>query len=69
MSVQVKVRNRNRLISLEELSPLVTTLNETRKGQWRLGVYTLPEHVSVVGTAARELLHVRPLTTQHRLSL
>lgn len=67
MSIQVKVQNRNRLISLEDLSPLVTTLNETRKGQWRLGVYTLPEHVPVVGPAARELLHVRPLTTQHRL--
>ncbi|MDD1714423.1 MAG: HD domain-containing protein [Methanoregulaceae archaeon] len=69
MSIQVKVQNRNRLISLEELSPLVTTLNETRKGQWRLGVYTLPEHVTIVGAAARELLHVRPLSTQHRLRL
>lgn len=67
MSVQVKVQNRNRLIGLEELSPLVTTLNETRKGQWRLGVYTLPEHVPVVGAAAREILPVRPLTTQRRL--
>ena len=67
MSIQVKVRNRNRLIGLEELSPLITTLNETRKGQWRLGVYTLPEYVPIVGAVARELLHVRPLTTQHRL--
>ncbi|NTW92505.1 MAG: HD domain-containing protein, partial [Methanoregulaceae archaeon] len=65
----VKVQNRNRLISLEELSPLVTTLNETRKGQWRLGVFTLPKHVPRVGVAARELLHVRPTTTQHRLLL
>jgi HD superfamily phosphohydrolase len=69
MSVQVKVQNRNRLIGLEEISPLITTLNETRKGQWRLGVYTLHEHVPVVGAAARELLHIKPLTTQDRLPL
>jgi HD superfamily phosphohydrolase len=61
------VRNRHRVVGLEELSPLVTTLNETRRGQWRLGVYTLPEHVREVGTAAREILHVKPLTTQDRL--
>jgi HD superfamily phosphohydrolase len=69
MSVQVKVQNRNRLIGLEEISPLVTTLNETRKGQWRLGVYTPPEHVPVIGAAAREILHIKPLTTQERLPL
>jgi HD superfamily phosphohydrolase len=69
MSVQVKVKNRHRLIGLEELSPLVTTLNETRRGQWRLGVYTLPEHVQIVGAAARDLLPVRPFTTQDRLPL
>jgi HD superfamily phosphohydrolase len=69
MSVQVKVKNRNRLVGLDELSPLVTTLNETRKGQWRLGVYTLPDYVPAVGAAARELFHVRPFTTQDRLPL
>jgi HD superfamily phosphohydrolase len=69
MSVQVKVKNRNRLIGLEELSPLVTTLNETRRGQWRLGIYTLPDHVQAVGAASRDLLPIRPLTTQGRLPL
>jgi HD superfamily phosphohydrolase len=69
MSVHVMIRNRNRLIGLEELSPLVTTLNETRRGQWRLGVYTPPEHVPAVSAAAREILHIRPLTTQERLRL
>jgi HD superfamily phosphohydrolase len=67
MSVHVKVKNRHRVVGLEELSPLVTTLNDTRRGQWRLGVYTLPEHVPDVGAAAREILHVKPLTTQDRL--
>jgi hypothetical protein len=69
MSVHVMIRNRHRLIGLEEISPLVTTLNETRRGQWRLGVYTPPVHVPAVGAAAREILHIRPLTTQDRLRL
>ncbi len=67
MSVHVKVKNRNRVIGLEDLSPLVTTLNETRRGQWRLGVYTLPDHVEEVSAAARDILHVKPFTTQNRL--
>ncbi len=67
MSVHVMIRNRNRLIGLDEISPLVTTLNETRRGQWRLGVYTPPAHVPAVAAAAREILHIRPLTTQERL--
>jgi uncharacterized protein len=67
MSVHVMIRNRHRLIGLEEISPLVTTLNETRRGQWRLGVYTPPDHVPAVTAAAREILPVRPLTTQDRL--
>ena len=67
MSVHVMIRNRHRLIGLEEISPLVTTLNDTRRGQWRLGVYTPPVHVPAVAMAAREILHIRPLTTQERL--
>jgi hypothetical protein len=67
MSVHVEVMNRNRVIGLEDLSPLVTTLNETRRGQWRLGVYTLPDHVQEVSAAARDILHVKPFTTQNRL--
>jgi len=67
MSVHVRIRNRNRVIGLEEIPPLVTTLNETRRGQWRLGVYTPAVHVPIVSTVAREILHIRPLTTQERL--
>jgi hypothetical protein len=67
MSVHVMIKNRHRLIGLEEISPLVTTLNETRRGQWRLGVYAPPDKVKAVGAAAREILHVRPFTTQDRL--
>jgi len=69
MSIHVVVRNRHRAIGLEEISPLVTTLNETRRGQWRLGVYTPQANVPAVATAAREILRIRPFTTQERLPL
>lgn len=69
MSVHVKVKNRDRVVGLEEISPLVTTLNETRRGQWRLGVYSSPGCVTEVGSATREILHVKPFTTQDRLPL
>ena len=67
MSIHVQVKNRNRLLGLNELSPLVNTLNETRWAQWRLGVYTRPEYRKKVASAAQEILHIRPLTTQEKL--
>nr|WP_319579392.1 HD domain-containing protein [uncultured Methanospirillum sp.] len=67
MFMKVQVQDRDSLLPLEDVSPLVTTLNETRQTQWRVGVYA-PEHaVSEVRKAARELLHVRPPTRQDRL--
>ncbi|OPX71785.1 MAG: hypothetical protein A4E38_00874 [Methanoregulaceae archaeon PtaB.Bin108] len=67
MSLHVQVQNRHSVIGLAALSPLLNTLNETRRGQWRLGVYTLPEHRERVGALAAEVLHVKPETTQGRL--
>ncbi len=67
MSIHVQVKNRHRLLGLNELSPLVNTLNETRWAQWRLGVYTRPEYRRRVASAAQEILHIRPLTTQEKL--
>ena len=67
MSLPIQVKNRHRVLGLGEISPILTTLNETRKGQWRVGVYTLPVHVEAVGRAAAEVFHVRPVTTQKRL--
>jgi len=69
MSIHVVVRNRHRALGLEEISPLVTTLNETRRGQWRLGVYSPREHIPEVAAAAREILRIRPFTTQERLRI
>jgi HD superfamily phosphohydrolase len=67
MSLPIQVKNRHRVLGLGEISPILTTLNETRKGQWRVGVYTLPVHIEAVGRAAAEVFHVRPVTTQKRL--
>jgi len=69
MSIHVVVRNRHRAIGLGEISPLVTTLNDTRRGQWRLGVYTPQANIPAVSAAAREILRIRPFTTQERLAL
>ncbi|MEN6609237.1 MAG: HD domain-containing protein [Methanoregulaceae archaeon] len=69
MAIEVQVKSRHALAALEEVSPLVTTLNETRREQWRLGVYTLPEYRDRVALAATEILHVRKPTLQDKLTL
>jgi HD superfamily phosphohydrolase len=69
MEIGVQVKNRHAVVGLEEVSLLVTTLNETRRKQWRLGVYTLPRYREPVAAAATEVLHVRKATTQDRLTL
>lgn len=69
MTMGVMVQNRHSVMTLSEVSPLVGTLNETRRGQWRLGVYCPPAYRGPVGEAAREVLHVHPITLQDRLPL
>jgi HD superfamily phosphohydrolase len=63
----VRVRCGGTAARLEDLSPLVHTLNRTRRVQWRMGVYTVPEAVPEVARAATEVLHVKRATTQDRL--
>ncbi len=67
MSMGVQVKNAHEVLSLEELSPLVTTLNETRREQWRIGVYCPREHAPAVMAAASEILRIRPPTRQEKL--
>ncbi len=55
MSLEVQVKNRHTLIGFAEISPRLQTLNQTRREQWRLGVYTLPEYREVVTDAAAEV--------------
>jgi len=69
MAIEIQVQSRHALASLEDVSPLVTTLNETRREQWRLGVYTLPEYRDRVALAATEILHIRKPTLQNKLAL
>lgn len=65
--MEVQVKERCSLLPLEKVSPLVTTLNETRRSQWRLGVYAPEPLVDVVSQAARSVLNIRPYTRQEHL--
>jgi HD superfamily phosphohydrolase len=67
MSMGVQVKNRHAVVSFEEISPRIRTLNATRREQWRLGVYTLPDRREAVAEAAAEILHVRKPTRQDTL--
>ncbi|WP_048150733.1 HD domain-containing protein [Methanolacinia paynteri] len=69
MSIDVMVENRNDLVSLEEMSPLLNTLNDTRRIQWRMGVYTLPEYRRAVESAATEILNISKPTKQNKLNI
>ncbi|NYT05053.1 MAG: HD domain-containing protein [Methanomicrobiales archaeon] len=69
MSVEVQVTNRHDLVDLEQISPLVGTLNRTRREQWRMGVYAAPDRREQVEAAAIEVLHVRKPTRQDKLGV
>ncbi|KAF5090826.1 HD domain protein [anaerobic digester metagenome] len=65
--MDVQVQDKSSIYHLEEVSPLVTTLNETRRSQWRLGVYAPEALTEVVSEAARSVLSIKPSTRQERL--
>jgi len=67
MTLGVRVQNRQSVTSFEELSPRIRTLNMTRREQWRLGVYTLPEFREKVADAACEILNIRKPDRQDTL--
>ena len=67
MFMGVRVKSRHAIVSFEEISPRIRTLNETRHEQWRLGVYTVPEQREEVADAAAEILHVKKPTRQDTL--
>ncbi len=66
-SLGVRVKNRHTVVSFEEFSPRIRTFNATRREQWRLGVYTLPEYRERVAEAGCEVLHIRKPTRQDTL--
>jgi uncharacterized protein len=67
LSLGVRVKNRHAVVAFEEISPRIRTLNATRREQWRLGVYTLPEFREQVEEAGCEVLHIRKPTRQDTL--
>jgi HD superfamily phosphohydrolase len=67
LSMEVLISHGTNAVLLEERSPMIRTLNETRRGQWRLGVYAPRACRAAVEAAAVEYLHIRPATLQERL--
>jgi len=67
LSMEIRVRNSHAMMEIEEISPLIGTLNDTRRQQWRLGVYTTGENRERVEQAAIEVLRVKRVTRQDRL--
>jgi len=67
MSMAVLVKNRHDPVGFVDISPRLRTLNETRREQWRLGVYTLPEYRDEVALAATDVLHIKKPTRQDTL--
>jgi hypothetical protein len=67
MSLGVRVNNRPSVVGFKELSPRIRTLNATRREQWRLGVYTLPEYRNLVAEIGCEVLHIKKPTRQDTL--
>ncbi|MDR3102451.1 MAG: HD domain-containing protein [Methanocalculaceae archaeon] len=68
MKMDVLIRNRHDLVPFEELVPMISMMNATRQGQWRLGVYTPAGLRDRVGAAASEVLALRHTTKQHKLT-
>jgi len=54
----------DKLVSLEEVSPIVNNLEQAHMDNWRLGIYTLPEHRDSVTITSRQLFQVRKDTRQ-----
>jgi HD superfamily phosphohydrolase len=67
LSLGVRVLNRHEIVGLGEISSRIGTLNETRREQWRLGVYTLPEHREIVAEAGSNILNIKKPTRQDTL--
>jgi HD superfamily phosphohydrolase len=67
MSLGVRVKNRHAVVGFEEISPRIRTLNATRREQWRLGIYTLPEYREKVAEAGCEVMHIKKPTRQDTL--
>ena len=69
LSMEIRVRNSHAVTEIEEISPLIGTLNDTRRQQWRLGVYTTRGNRQRVEAAAMEVLRVKRVTKQDRLAV
>ncbi len=66
---QTLVLQGNALMPLEDASPIVKVLSKAHIANWRLGVYTTPEHREHVGKIARDYFQVKKELRQEVLDI
>ena len=54
----------DKLVNLEQVSPIVNNLEQAHMDNWRMGIYTLPEHRDSVTITSRQLFQVKKDTRQ-----
>jgi HD superfamily phosphohydrolase len=66
----IMVLNENEQLKyLDDVSKLVKIMDESSANDWRMGVYTLPEHREKVGRIAREYFNVERVPKQSKLEV
>jgi HD superfamily phosphohydrolase len=66
--MKAEVLVNGKMIPIDKASSLVSALGNAQLDNWRLGVFTLPEHREKVGNAAREFFEVKKDTKQFKLT-
>ncbi|HIH45094.1 MAG TPA: HD domain-containing protein, partial [Candidatus Methanoperedenaceae archaeon] len=66
--IKAGVEIKGKVVGLDAVSRLVGTIAQAHRDNWRLGVYTIPEHREAVGKAAREFFKVKRETRQFVLT-
>ncbi|MCZ7392860.1 MAG: HD domain-containing protein [Candidatus Methanoperedens sp.] len=68
VEMKAEVLVNGKMIPIDKASSLVSALGKAQLDNWRLGVFTLPEHREKVGNAAREFFEVKKDTKQFKLT-
>ncbi len=66
--MKAEVLVNGKMIPIDKASSLVSALGKAQLDNWRLGVFTLPEHREKVGKIAREFFDVKKDTKQFKLT-
>ncbi len=68
VEMKAQVLANGKMIPLDRASTLVAALEKAQVNNWRIGVFTPPEHREKVGSVARELFEVKKDTKQFKLT-